>query len=428
MTPLRIFHSADWHIGKGLGTIDRTDDFRVFLNHFIDQVRERRPDVILIAGDLFDTSMPANSAQRLYYDFIRALEGTSVRATVIAAGNHDSQRFLEAPRALLETMRCFIAGDTPENQTFILRNDEGTPCLAIAAVPYLREGDVRAGTMDDSESDRAERFEAGVRAHYEAVNALLEDELQGCRIPKIAMGHLFVTGSRLRPEGDPIDRSDRPTVGSLRNVTADAFGTNWDYVALGHIHNSQTVDAKVPMRYSGSPISLSYSHIRYKHHIVELTFDEAGKLTIEELPVPQPRAFIRVSGRLDELRAGIKNAGQLHDHPFVEATLTSDECLPELASELTAFGDSCGVIVTAVRNARAAQRYAESDEHAPDLSALTPTAVFRSFLSERFDDEKTAEDRFRTLEPLFNEIVSEIAIHARPKNDTDPTPAERKED
>ena len=102
MPKLRIFHSADWHIGKGLGTIDRTDDFRVFIRDFLELVEKRRPDVILLAGDIFDTSMPANSAQRLYYDMIRALSGTSVMATVITAGNHDSQRFLEAPRALLD--------------------------------------------------------------------------------------------------------------------------------------------------------------------------------------------------------------------------------------------------------------------------------------------------------------------------------------
>ena len=129
MPKLRIFHSADWHIGKGLGTIDRTDDFRVFIRDFLELVEKRRPDVILLAGDIFDTSMPANSAQRLYYDMIRALSGTSVMATVITAGNHDSQRFLEAPRALLETMNCFVAGESPESQAFVLRDDAGEPLV-----------------------------------------------------------------------------------------------------------------------------------------------------------------------------------------------------------------------------------------------------------------------------------------------------------
>ncbi len=170
MPKLRIFHSADWHIGKGLGTIDRTDDFRVFIRDFLELVEKRRPDVILLAGDIFDTSMPANSAQRLYYDMIRALSGTSVMATVITAGNHDSQRFLEAPRALLETMNCFVAGESPESQAFVLRDDAGEPLLAVAAVPFLREGDVRGGSIDDTDATRAARFESGVRKHYNTVN------------------------------------------------------------------------------------------------------------------------------------------------------------------------------------------------------------------------------------------------------------------
>ena len=264
---MRIFHSADWHIGKGLGNIDRTDDFRVFFKDLLAMIAERQPDVLLISGDVFDTSMPANSAQRLYYDFMRSLEGTSVRATIVTAGNHDSQRFLEAPRALLETPRCYVAGDTVESQTFVLRDDDGAPYLAVAAVPYLREGDVRRGTMDDTDADRAQRFEAGVRAHYDAVHSLLMDELKGARVPLVAMGHLFVTGSKMKPNSDPVESDGSVYVGTLRNVTADAFGDTWDYVALGHIHHGQEVKAKVPMRYSGSPVALSPPLCASERHI-----------------------------------------------------------------------------------------------------------------------------------------------------------------
>lgn len=415
---LRIFHSADWHIGKGLGTIDRTDDFRLFIRDFLELVKERRPDVILLAGDIFDTSMPANSAQRLYYDMIRALASTSVKATVIAAGNHDSQRFLEAPSALLETMNCFVAGESPESQAFILRDQTGSPLLGVAAVPFLREGDVRVGSIDDTDASRAMRFESGVKKHYETVRSFLTEKLGSARVPMIAMGHLFVTGSRLRPDGEPTTPGESAFVGSLRNVTADAFGKEWDYVALGHIHNSQTVDASVPMRYSGSPISLSYSHIKYRHHIVELTFDETGAMTVEELPVKQPREFVRVCGTLSELRTGIEAAGAAHAKPFVEATLTSDECAPNLAEELAAYGEAKGVIVTAVRNQQAARRYEADELNAPSLDDLTPESVFKSFLDERFETTEEAAKAFQTLMPLLNEAVEEVRIGTRPAEES----------
>ena len=422
MNPLRIFHSADWHIGKGLGNIDRTDDFRVFFRDLLAMIAERQPDVLLISGDVFDTSMPANSAQRLYYDFMRSLEGTSVRATIVTAGNHDSQRFLEAPRALLETLRCYVAGDTVERQTFVLRDDDGAPYLAVAAVPYLREGDVRRGTMDDTDTDRAQRFEAGVRAHYDAVHSLLMDELKGARVPLVAMGHLFVTGSKMKPNSDPVESDGSVYVGTLRNVTADAFGDTWDYVALGHIHHGQEVKAKVPMRYSGSPVVLSYSHMTYHHHIVEVTFDETGAMSVEELPVKQPRHFVQVKGTLDELKAGIDQAGTTYVMPFVEATLTSDECLPDLSNELTTYGETHGVIVTAVRNEALAARYAQINEEAPDLSDLTPDAVFKAYLRENFDEE-VAQARFDLFADLFHEIVNDVHIHRKPVNDDGSIPS-----
>ena len=422
MKPLRIFHSADWHIGKGLGNIDRTDDFRVFFKDLLAMIAERQPDVLLISGDVFDTSMPANSAQRLYYDFMRSLEGTSVRATIVTAGNHDSQRFLEAPRALLETLRCYVAGDTVESQTFVLRDDDGAPYLAVAAVPYLREGDVRRGTMDDPDADRAQRFEAGVRAHYDAVHSLLMDELKGARVPLVAMGHLFVTGSKMKPNSDPVESDGSVYVGTLRNVTADAFGDTWDYVALGHIHHGQEVKAKVPMRYSGSPVALSYSHMTYHHHIVEVTFDGTGAMRVEELPVKQPRHFVQVKGTLDELKAGIDQAGATYVMPFVEATLTSDECLPDLSNELTTYGETHGVIVTAVRNEALAARYAQINEEAPDLSDLTPDAVFKAYLRENFDEE-VAQARFDLFADLFHEIVNDVHIHRKPVDDDGSIPS-----
>lgn len=422
LNPLRIFHSADWHIGKGLGNIDRTDDFRVFFRDLLAMIAERQPDVLLISGDVFDTSMPANSAQRLYYDFMRSLEGTSVRATIVTAGNHDSQRFLEAPRALLETLRCYVAGDTVERQTFVLRDDDGAPYLAVAAVPYLREGDVRRGTMDDTDTDRAQRFEAGVRAHYDAVHSLLMDELKGARVPLVAMGHLFVTGSKMKPNSDPVESDGSVYVGTLRNVTADAFGDTWDYVALGHIHHGQEVKAKVPMRYSGSPVALSYSHMTYHHHIVEVAFDETGAMSVEELPVKQPRHFVQVKGTLDELKAGIDQAGTTYVMPFVEATLTSDECLPDLSNELTTYGETHGVIVTAVRNEALAARYAQINEEAPDLSDLTPDAVFKAYLRENFDEE-VAQARFDLFADLFHEIVNDVHIHRKPVNDDGSIPS-----
>ena len=157
MPKLRILHTADWHLGRDLAGVDRTQDFERFLAWLTDEVRTRRPDVLLVAGDVFNTSMPSNAAQKLYYDFVRKIAETDVAAVIVTAGNHDSAYFLGAARGLLEGFRCVVSGEGPEDQAVLVKRG-GRVLAAVAAVPYLREGDVTlpAGTaLDMDEIGRA---------------------------------------------------------------------------------------------------------------------------------------------------------------------------------------------------------------------------------------------------------------------------------
>ena len=113
---VRIFHTSDWHLGR------QTADVRSFLTWLLGQITERRPDVLLIAGDIFDTTMPSSDAQRLYYDFLTKASQTALRAVVVTAGNHDSLRFLRAPEVLLSTIRTIVAGNTPETEAVVIRD------------------------------------------------------------------------------------------------------------------------------------------------------------------------------------------------------------------------------------------------------------------------------------------------------------------
>lgn len=376
---LRIFHSADWHFGKMIGPLDRTHDFEAFLERFLALVEARRPQVLLLAGDIFDTSLPSNNAQKLYYTLIHRLQNTSIEAVVIAAGNHDSQRFLDAPRALLETMNCFIAGTRPEEQVFVLRDRDGNPRLGVAAVPYLREADVRKGGLDYSDADRATLFEQGVRAHYDHVYALLEEALAGANVPRVAMGHLFVVGSELRPGVMSAKDYGVANVGSLNAVSSRAFGDAWDYVALGHIHHAQAVEAPVPMRYAGAPLALSFNHRHYEHSLVELTFDAAGVMHTELLPIEQPRAFIHIEGDLAQIEAQLRETGKNHPSAYVEVHLTEGQAPVNLSEALAHLAQEVGVELIAVRNTQAMRRYQEADAQGIRLDDFTPEEVFKLY-------------------------------------------------
>ena len=339
MGELRIFHTADWHLGKTIDGSGRTPDHERFFEDFFALAQSRRPDVLLMAGDIFHRPEPDEAAEALWRAFLERLAASSIRHTVIAPGNHDSYEALARPADLLAAARATVSDITPESEAVVLREADGSPLLGVAAVPFLAESDV--GTPDErlSVEERCARFEAGVRARYAEVWRRILEACGGHRPPTVAMGHLFVPGCQFRPGGRP-DADRNP----LRNVPADAFGDAWDYVALGHIHHGQPVTASLPMRYSGAPLMLSFNHQHYRHRIIELVFDGAGGLSVEELPVPQRRMFLTLEGTLPDVRTMMAEVGRRHDAPYVRVRLA--EPLTEAVSEqLEAAAREAGVVL-----------------------------------------------------------------------------------
>lgn len=346
MGELRIFHTADWHFGKTVDGYGHTPDHERFFDDFFALIERRRPDVLLMAGDLFHRPEPDEAAEALWRTFLTRLATSAVGHTVIAPGNHDSYAALARPAELLRAARATVSDITPASEAVVLRQADGRPYLGVAAVPFLAESDV--GTPDDrlTVDERCARFAAGVRARYDDVRRRILDACGEHRPPTVAMGHLFVPGCCFRPGGRP-DADRNP----LRNVPADAFGEAWDYVALGHIHHGQSVKAAVPMRYSGAPLMLSFNHRHYRHRIIELVFGEDGRLAVEELPVPQRRMFLTLEGPLEDVEAQFADAGRRFEAPYVRVRLT--EALSEAASARLEAAARCSGVVLCVTESAA---------------------------------------------------------------------------
>ena len=135
---LRVLHTSDWHLGRTLYGRKRHETFAAFLDWLADTIRQQRIDVLVVAGDVFDTSAPSNRSQELYYRFLRRVMDTC-RHIVVVAGNHDSPSFLSAPGELLRALDVHVVGavtDTPEDEILTLRDADGEPELIVCAVPY----------------------------------------------------------------------------------------------------------------------------------------------------------------------------------------------------------------------------------------------------------------------------------------------------
>ncbi len=395
---IRILHTSDWHLGKTLSGVDRTKDFAALLDWVLATIDAEKPDVVLISGDIFDTTMPSTTAQQLYYDFLAEASRRPIWATVVAAGNHDSPRFLSAPGRLLKTAKCVVSGEDVESQALVIRDSSGKPRLGLAAVPYLREGDVRTSSADMSDEDRALLWEKGVRERYAAVHARLLDKLCGemgedaAAVPLVAMGHLFVTGSRVSPESR-LNAANSHFVGTLRNVSADAFGGFWAYVALGHIHSPQQIKSAVPTYYSGAPLALSFKNEKDSFQVL-LADVAATKTDVTVVPVPQPRFIGRIRGDRESLLRQIDESAQLHPGAILEAIFEGEATDPgELVKALRIAAEDAGVNLGPVRVERACSRNDDAESFAK-LEDVTPEEVFESVMSaEGLSDETKTEMR-----------------------------------
>jgi exonuclease SbcD len=294
---LRIFHTADWHLGQTFHNYSRDYEHGCFLSWLLVQIKERKPDVLLVAGDVFDSINPAGSAQKLYYDFLRkALDAHSRLQMVLTAGNHDAASRLESPSPILSSLNVHVVGTverSPENgidySKFLipLRDASGAVAAIAVAAPYLRVADMPRVEAQDC-------YVAGMRAFYqratEAARRLRDEQHPGALL--IGMGHChLMEGAESR------DSERRLVVGGLEAVRAEDFPEDMCYVALGHLHKPQAFQGG-RVQYSGSPIPLSFTEREYRHRVLELEFSGEGLARSVSLEIPRSVPLLSLpSGR-----------------------------------------------------------------------------------------------------------------------------------
>ncbi|WP_018478967.1 exonuclease SbcCD subunit D C-terminal domain-containing protein [Pontibacter roseus] len=295
---MRVLHTSDWHLGQRLVNLERTEEHQHFLDWLLQTIEQEQVEVLLMSGDVFDTGAPSNTALRQYYNFLTKVCATCCRHIIITGGNHDSVSTLNAPKELLDCFNIKVIGGAsadPLDELIELRDKNGELELVVCAVPFLRDRDVRLSVPGESYEERESRIKQGIAAHYAAfVPHVAVYKTQG--IPVVAMGHLFAAG------GSASDSEKEIHVGNLGQIGADQFPKEFDYVALGHLHRPQLVNGARHIRYSGSPIPLSFSEVSDKKVVYVLDF-EAGKLAdLKELAIPVCRKLVRFKGPLEEVK------------------------------------------------------------------------------------------------------------------------------
>lgn len=286
--PLKILHTSDWHLGRRLYGRLRYEEFEAFLQWLEDTISAQQVDILIVAGDIFDTMTPSNKAQALYYEFLGRVSRSCCQHVVIVAGNHDSPTFLDAPSNVLKFLNVHVIGtacDDLEDEVLVLGDDDNNPHCIIAAVPYLRDRDVRSSSAGESADSKDANVIKGIRAHYDAVASIAKEQQAELikshqrHIPIIATGHLFAAGGKTTDDDGVRDLY----VGSLGKISADMFDEGFDYVALGHLHVPQRVGGHESIRYSGSPIAMGFGEAKQQKQVLLIQFGNSESFDNDSL-------------------------------------------------------------------------------------------------------------------------------------------------
>jgi exonuclease SbcD len=258
----RILHTADWHLGKTLADQSREQEHQAFLQWLLVQVRDQKVDWILLSGDVFDSSNPPTYAQNLYFSFIAGLIQLGTCGLSLISGNHDSQSYLDAPKELLAQLGVRVAGSlAPDlsDRIQVIPSPEN-PRAIVGLIPFLRDRDVRQGKAGESGEDIRRALISGISGCYQETLDAMKTRWNQIgtdnHVPVlIGMGHLTVAGSAKSESEREIH------IGGLGALSPEHVPSGYDYIALGHLHRPQWAHKEKRIRYSGSPIGLSFSEV-----------------------------------------------------------------------------------------------------------------------------------------------------------------------
>lgn len=326
---MKILHTADWHIGKSLHKQPLHDQFSLFFTWLIELIQAESIDVVLVSGDIFDLANPSADDRRMYYQFLTQLNATDTRI-IITGGNHDSVGFLNAPKDILNELNITVIGGATEDiedEIIEIKDEHDEIKLVVAAVPFLRDRDLRNKETDELYKNRTEAIREGIRNHYKNLAEICETRYP--EIPTIAMGHLYAVGA------DASDSERDIHVGNAAAVDSSFFPSTFDYVALGHIHKPQRIGKNDFIRYSGSPVALSFSEKKDNKCVIILeTIDNKLKEPVV-IPVPQYRELKKFSGDLETVKKTLQEYKPDFQLPsFVEIEIKEAEYSTAVITEV----------------------------------------------------------------------------------------------
>lgn len=308
---MKIMHLSDLHIGKKVNEYSMLQDQIYILKEILQIIDDEKVETVIIAGDVYDRSLPPNEALELFDEFLYQLSSRNVNVFVIS-GNHDSPERISYGGRMMTENKIFLSPVYDGNVKPITLNDDYGE-VNFYLLPFVRPADIRRYFPDEN----IENYTDAVKVAIDNMNVDFSER-------NILVTHQFVTGAELSESEDII-------VGGTDNVSGEVFD-GFDYVALGHIHREQTV-GKDNIRYCGTPLKYSFSEAKNIKSVTILDFNDKGNIEYSKIPLTPFRDMREIRGTYYELTLK-SNYESTNTEDYLHITLTDEEDIPDAIGKL----------------------------------------------------------------------------------------------
>lgn len=401
---MKVLHTSDWHLGQTFFTQSRHAEHQAFFGWLLEQVEQHAVDCVIVAGDVFDTGTPPSYARQLYNQFVVDLQARGC-VLVVLGGNHDSVSVLNESRQVLACLNTHVIASTGlavDEQVLTMQNRAGEVGAIICAVPFIRPRDVLQSQAGESGQDKRQALGQAIKDHYATLyqkacdmRAALDRD-----VPIIATGHLTALG---------VKQSDSVRdiyIGTLEGFAAEGFPPA-DYIALGHIHRPQKVAKSDTIRYSGSPIALSFDELKHDKQVVLADFSTGTTPHITPLAVPVFQPMASHSGDLEGLEAQLQQYQDADTTVWLSLEVHTQDYLSDLHQRVQAMTEALNVEVLQLRRARN-RTVALNGQQRETLTELSVEEVFARRLAAETFETDTQQRQVTRIQACFDSICAQV--------------------
>ena len=376
-------HLADLHLGKRVNGFSMMEDQEYILNRILEIMEEEQPDGLLIAGDVYDKTIPPAEAVRLMDDFLTAVAAKHVPVFLIS-GNHDSAERVAFGHQLMQGSGIWISpvyDGTIRHHTLEDRWGE----VNIYLIPFLRPSVVRSFFPDVEIED-----------YTDALRTIIEDLQVDTSRRNVVLAHQFVTAAGALPETCD---SEQLSVGGLDRVDGSVFSP-FDYTALGHLHGPQRVGSET-IRYAGSPLKYSFSELHQKKSVTVAELRAKGETEIRQIPLQPRREMTELRGTFEEILVEARKKGEPQTD-YYHMILTDETDVVDALSRLREYYPNIMLLDYDNRRTRSQKEVEQLDR----VEERTPGELFAA-LYEQQNGQEMDSDRKEYLDGLIREIWEE---------------------